>query len=971
MAINNMFSAADDDVEGIGTTFDREFEKAYKILKQMHVETKGMKEDAEGAAGAYAGKQVGGGKLGLGTMPVRSMLGSMTTGQKIAGGAMIAGSMGMSMAPNTMSAVAQRMYADSVAGLSGMKASQVIGQSNRLVNGATSAGGPTAAAANLFYQGGYSAGSLSSKNIMSSLGGLSAMTGGTNEQVASSLASINGMGFLRGGVRIRDNNGNLLPINQIVNSVYTVLYGGRKVTEQQAAMLLNPNSKGYQTLLMLTGGDTNLMNTIAMAVITRARKGSNLTKKDLSSANQALNVMGVEGNSPIRSNFKFAGSENKVLQSTQAGLVNGYNVSLNTVAALNNGFAELASALSPVTYGLMSLKGALQTFPQAGNMGGTLSGIGSMISGMGGQVLQTAMMGKVLGVGRFATSGATALEGAAATGVAANAAKGAKNFKLGKAGKLGGAALIASLGQALLNSIPGIKNHQSNKLVKAGNFAANVGKDALVGAGIGAMIPGLGETGISEAIGAVLGTGYGVVSQLFGGGGGSDGSGGNNNTGSSSGSSSGGFGMPVPRGTPVSSPYGNRRGGHGVKPGFHPGIDYATKVGTPVQAMADGVVTKVGNEKAGWGNYVLINHGSVSTRYAHLSQISVKAGQNVKRGQVIGKSGGLKGAAGSGNSTGPHLHAEVLQGGKAVNPQGFFGRVGGFLGNLFKDGINMAKNAIGWLTGGNTHNAVTNPFRNVQTAEARTAGALSSASLTSILNGDLNHGRAVGYSDIQNWFGNKKRSMYLNHNQDSLINNSYNAGNGEGSGRMAGGSRKGMMDVLRRAGFSGKALETAFAVAMAESGGRMDRPGDVKIQTKKWGPSLGMFQIRSLKHWQDYNSPYRDATRLTDENFNAQAAFKISKGGTNWKPWSTYQNGAFLKYVDDAHRIETGGQGGGSGMPMDINTNNPNAKHHITQVKVEMKVHIERSSIAEAEQMFQHFAKRLEHGLAKNVVMTY
>ena len=74
MAINNMFSAADDDVEGVGTTFDREFEKAYKILKQMHAETSGMKDDAKEAAGAYSGGQTGGGKLGLGTMS-RSMFG--------------------------------------------------------------------------------------------------------------------------------------------------------------------------------------------------------------------------------------------------------------------------------------------------------------------------------------------------------------------------------------------------------------------------------------------------------------------------------------------------------------------------------------------------------------------------------------------------------------------------------------------------------------------------------------------------------------------------------------------------------------------------------------------------------------------------------------------------------------------------------------------------------------------------------
>jgi len=411
----NLFSAADSNIEGIGTTFDKEFTKAYNILKQMLGVTGEMKENAKETASAYTGQTQGSSKLGLGTLPLKQALGQFSKGQLAMGAAVVGGSTVMSMAPNTMSAVAQRMYADSVAGLSGMKASQVISQSNRLVQGATSAGGPTAAAANLFYQGGYSAGSVSSQNIMASLGGLSAITGGSNEQVASSLAGINGMMFLRLGIRIRDNNGQLLPINQIINSVYNGLYGGRQITQEQAATLLNPGSKGYQTLMMVCGGDQNLFMTIAMGVITRAKKGSALTTKDLGSANQALNVMGVEGNSPIRAQFKYNQSQNNVLASTQAGLVNGYNISLDTVAALNDGFAKMASALSPVTYGLMSLKGALQTFPNAGNMGSTISNIGSTAMGFLGQGINAAILGKVLGIGKFAP-GATAVADTAMAG---------------------------------------------------------------------------------------------------------------------------------------------------------------------------------------------------------------------------------------------------------------------------------------------------------------------------------------------------------------------------------------------------------------------------------------------------------------------------------------------------------------------------------------------------------------------------
>jgi hypothetical protein len=960
MAGQNLISP--DDEEAMFRSVEREVARIKKDMGDVEKSSEGVKKNFTDAANAMGGNRPGGGKLGLGTMPFRSALGQFSNKELAVGGAMVAGSIGMSMAPNTMSAVAQRMYADSVAGLSGMKASQVIGQSNRLVQGATSAGGPTAAAANLFYQGGYSAGSLSSKSIMSSLGGLSAMTGGTNEQVASSLAGINGMGFLRAGVRIRDNQGNLLPINQIVNSVYNMLYGGRSITPEQAAMLLNPNSKGYQTLMIVCGGDTNLMQTISMAVIARAKKGSALSKKDLGSSNQALNIMGVEGNSPIRSNFNFAKGENMALASTQAGLVNGYNVSLNTVGGLNRAFADLASAVAPVTYGLMSLKGTLQTFPQAGNMGGTLSGIGSMATGFAGQAMNAAIMGRVMGVGKFAAGGSTA-ESMAAGQSRLAALRGSTGLKLG------GTALIATLLQAGLNATYGNK-HQGSNIVKYGNMAASMGTGAASGAAIGTMI----APGIGTGIGAVLGTGLGLIQSLMAGGqgGSSDGSGGNGNTGSPSGSSQG-LALAVPAGTAISSPYGNRKGGEGVKPGFHHGIDYKTPVGTNITAMADGIVSYVGNDKAGYGNYVTIDHGAVSTRYAHLSKVLVRKGQRVKRGEVIGKSGGKKGAAGAGNSTGPHLHNEVLQNGKAVNPASFFGKAGNFLTNLFKDGINMAKNAVGWLTGGNTKNPVTNPFRNVQNSKPGVdPSGLSSASLSSILNGDLNHGRSVGYKDIEKWLNSHpSKSMNLNGDATSVINNAYNAGKDESPGRMAGGSRAGMMRILQQAGFKGKALETAFAVALAESGGRMDRPGDLNLQSKKWGPSIGMFQIRSLKDWKSYNNPNRDASRLSDANYNAQAAYNISHGGTNWKPWSTYNSGAFLKYIDDAQRTESG-MGGSSGMSS-LSTNpardaHPNKNVHI---KLDMHVNIAKSGVAEAEQMFRHLEKKLEHALRKHEVTLY
>ncbi len=96
---------------------------------------------------------------------------------------------------------------------------------------------------------------------------------------------------------------------------------------------------------------------------------------------------------------------------------------------------------------------------------------------------------------------------------------------------------------------------------------------------------------------------------------------------------------------------------------YHSGIDIAYAVGIPVAAADGGYVSYAGWDNTGYGYEVLINHGNgFTTRYAHLSQYYVDAGQPVARGQVIAAMGS------TGNSTGPHLHFEVIYGGVAQNP---------------------------------------------------------------------------------------------------------------------------------------------------------------------------------------------------------------------------------------------------------------------------------------------------------------
>jgi murein DD-endopeptidase MepM/ murein hydrolase activator NlpD len=97
---------------------------------------------------------------------------------------------------------------------------------------------------------------------------------------------------------------------------------------------------------------------------------------------------------------------------------------------------------------------------------------------------------------------------------------------------------------------------------------------------------------------------------------------------------------------------------------IHQGIDLPTPVGTPVHAVGSGSVSW-GNDPGGAGWYIVLDHGGgLYTTYYHLSERWAQPGQWVNVGDIIGKSGGAKGAPGAGNSSGPHLHFEVHPWGK-------------------------------------------------------------------------------------------------------------------------------------------------------------------------------------------------------------------------------------------------------------------------------------------------------------------
>ena len=100
---------------------------------------------------------------------------------------------------------------------------------------------------------------------------------------------------------------------------------------------------------------------------------------------------------------------------------------------------------------------------------------------------------------------------------------------------------------------------------------------------------------------------------------------------------------------------------------MHTGIDFAAPIGTPIYATADGVIDQLDVSFSGYGKKVEIDHGfGYRTRYAHMHGFTVRNGQHIKRGELIGYVGN------TGLSTAPHLHYEVFINGRQVNPVYYF-----------------------------------------------------------------------------------------------------------------------------------------------------------------------------------------------------------------------------------------------------------------------------------------------------------
>ena len=125
--------------------------------------------------------------------------------------------------------------------------------------------------------------------------------------------------------------------------------------------------------------------------------------------------------------------------------------------------------------------------------------------------------------------------------------------------------------------------------------------------------------------------------------------------------------LALPADGRLSSRFGLRRVFNGEPRAPHTGLDVAVPAGTPIRAPADGVVSLVDDLYFN-GKTVFVDHGQgFVSMVCHLEQAGVQAGQTVRRGEVVGRSGS------SGRATGPHLHWSVYLNGAAVDPALFIG----------------------------------------------------------------------------------------------------------------------------------------------------------------------------------------------------------------------------------------------------------------------------------------------------------
>ena len=429
--------------------------------------------------------------------------------------------------------------------------------------------------------------------------------------------------------------------------------GHRQMTEQETLKNLRG---GFLGLEIRNSGMTEDQQALFSQFMIERSRGNYMDLSDSNAMNKLSAAAGAEGNAnPFASAYQINTSKTGAMQSAESNYLKAITDATPLIVAMNDAAGEMAKsalgyakAIADITLGDSATGGAIG---MAGGILQTAAGVGAAMLGGAAVKKLGGMMGLGKGKGAAASSagGARARDPKTGRFVPAAPAAAAKPSIAARAA--GPAGLVGMLGGEAIKDATG--NEQGSLGNRLGNAMSMAGTGAMLGSFLGVK---------GAAVGALIGGGIGFFT---------GGEASRVGTGGTSDTTQGGFQRPV-ESTAVSASYGQK--GSVWSAGYHKGTDYPVPVGTAVYAAASGTVSKAhhGGGSHSFGLYVAVDHANdYTTIYAHLSQVLVRPGDTVSKGQLIGKSGQ------SGHVTGPHLHFEVRKNGVAVNPGSLAGGVSG------------------------------------------------------------------------------------------------------------------------------------------------------------------------------------------------------------------------------------------------------------------------------------------------------
>lgn len=508
-----------------------------------------------------------------------------------------------------------------------------------LAGGITGVGEDAAAAAQLVQGYYYRPGSAAFTQTMREVGGAARYLNMDNVTAARALGGMQtgamGANLYQYGISQIDSQGNPRTFEDIAKQIFQRSYAhmGGKADYKTVQGDLQYGFLGATIKNMGFSGEQQELLSQAFLDFSQG-KGFNLAGKGY-------------GENPLASAMRMTTSETRLTERATEPMIRGFETAAGIVERLNKAMEGLPDAF-------FSLKATIQ--------GITSSNVGAGIPGMSAGVLAAAS----------GLTGAAAMRALARGGPGGGpGGGGVKPPATGVSGLLGKLGKGVPILGTLLSGFFGYQTGQTSEGINFGDVFKTAGISA---ATAGALAAPTGPGALLAAlIAGVTAGGANLVGQVVGqnskkmptGGGGMGFHAAFGARGGDNSASAQIYSSPIP-GAAVTTAYGIK-GSMWKMRGYHTGQDYAQPEGTPIRAVAAGVVYDDG-PGAAYGEYVQIDHGEYQTLYGHMRRGSkrVRVGQSVEAGQVIGEVGD------TGNTTGPHLHFEVRKGkGNPVNPTDF------------------------------------------------------------------------------------------------------------------------------------------------------------------------------------------------------------------------------------------------------------------------------------------------------------